>query len=52
MLKKDGATIMGRETEVALNLTISDHYCISMDQTVKVPFENVNAVDLDNLNIC
>lgn len=38
-LQNDTATIMGKE--VALNLTSSEHYCIPIDKTQKVPVENV-----------
>ena len=47
-LVNDIAVIMGKE--VALNLTSSDHYCISFDKSEVVPVENVCAVKLDVLN--
>ena len=47
-LKNDTATIMGKG--VALNLTTSGHYCISIDKTEEVPVKTVCAVRLQELN--
>ena len=48
-LENDTATIMGKE--VALNLTMSGHYCIPIDKSEESPgWECVCAVKLDALN--